>query len=244
MKRVLTLAVAAMMSLNLLAQAPTETTATVGNLNVPACTVTLQKDAKMVQDAMAQYLKDARLKAQKDDQGYLMVPNAFIEEIAISNINFYTKVEKAGKKKNPQAIVTVCVISTDLTIEPASLRDNAKRWLSGFVSYVDRYEANLQMQAEQSNLKKAEKEAAKAAAAVTAIDKSVAKDRQRIVKKQDEIKKLQQKIKDCENDIKKLEANIEKTEGKRAAAEQKVDAANQNVQGVQNEVDRYRQLSE
>ena len=244
MKKIFTFAVAAMMSLNLMAQTPTETTATVGNLNVPACTVTLQKDAKMVQDAMAQYLKDARFKAQKDDQGYLMVPNAFIEEIAISNINLYTKVEKTGKKKNPEATVTVCVISTDLTIDPTTLRNNAKRWLSGFVSYVDRYEAGLQMQAEQKNLKTAEKQAEAAAAAVTAIDNSVAKDQERIAKKQEEIEKYRQKIKECEAEIQKLQANIEKTEGKRGAAEQKVEQANQNVQGVQNEVERYRQLSE
>lgn len=233
-----------MMSLSLMAQTPTETTATVGNLNVPACAVTLQKDAKMVQDAMAQYLKDSRLKAQKDDQGYLMVPNAFIEEIAISNINFYTKVEKAGKKKSPEAIVTVCVISTDLTIDPTSLRNNAKKWLSGFVTYVDRYEAGLQMQAEQKNLKKAEKEAANAAAAVADIDNNVAKTQERIVKKQEEIEKYKQKIKECEADIQKLKAEIEKYEGKRGAAEQKVEKANQNVQGAQNEVERYRQLSE
>lgn len=243
-KQLLTVAATAMMSMGLAAQNVIETSATVGNLTVPACSVTLQKDPKMVQDAMVQYLKDARLKAQKDDQGYLMVPNAFIEEIAISNINFYTKVDAQGKKKNREAVVTVCVLSSDLTVDPTTLRNNAKRWLSGFVTYVDRYEAGLQMQAEQQNLKKAEKDAAKAAKAVEAIDKSVARDQKKIADKEKEIKKYQQKIKECENDIKNLRANIEKTEGKRASAEQDVEEAKAGVSRVQGEVERYRQLSE
>lgn len=245
MKKTLTLAVAAMMSLSLAAQTVSETTAQVGGLTVPAATVTLQKDPDMVQDAMLQYLKDAKLKPQKDDQGYYMCANAFIEEIAINDINFYTKVEAQGKKKNREAVVTVCALSSNLAMnDPAALRDNAKRWLAGFASYVNRYEAQQQMKAEQGNLKKAEKAAAKAAAGVAALDKKIEKNNKKIADKQNEIKKLNQKIKDCEKEIKNLQADNEKIQGKRGDAEKKVDAANQNVNEVQGEVDRYRQLSE
>ncbi|MBR4739276.1 MAG: hypothetical protein IK058_04660 [Bacteroidales bacterium] len=242
MKKVFTFAVAALMTLGLAAQTVTESTLQVGGLTVPSATVTLQKNPKMVQDAMVQYLKDAKLKPQKDDQGFYVCTNAFIEDIAINDINFYTLVNK--KKKN-EAVVSVCALSSNLAMnDPSAMRAGAMRWLSGFVSYVDRYEANLNMQAQQGNLKKAEKEAAKAASAVAAIDKSVAKKQQKIADKQNDIKKYQQKIKDCEKDIKQLQADIEKTTGKRAEAEKKVDAANQNVNNVQSEVDRYRQMSE
>ena len=245
MKKALTLAVAAFMALSLAAQSVTESTMPVGGLTVPAASVSIQKDAKMVQDAMIQYLKDAKLKPQKDEQGYYVCTNAFIEEIAISDINFYTYVQSQGSKKNPEALVTVSALSSNLALnDPTTMRENAKRWLAGFVSYVDRFEANLNMQAEQSNLKKAEKEAAKAAAGVAAIDKKIAKNQKKIADKEKEIKKLQQKIKDCENDIKKLNADIDKIQGKRGDAEKKVEAANQNVEQVQGEVDRYRQMSE
>ena len=231
MKKVFLFAVAALMTLSLAAQTVTESIATVGGLTVPAASVTIQKDPKMVQDAMIQYLKDAKLKPQKDDQGYYMCANAFIEEIAITDINFYTKVESQGKKKSPEALVTVCALSSNIAMnDPATLRDNAKRWLAGFASYVSRYEAQQQMIAEQGNLKKAEKEAAKAAAGVAALDKKIAKN--------------QQKIADKQKDIKNLQSEIDKIQGKRGDAEKKVDAANQNVNERQGEVERYRQMSE
>lgn len=245
MKKIFTFAVAALMTLSLAAQSVTESTLQVGGLTVPAATVTLQKDPKMVQDAMIQYLKDSKLKPQKDDQGYYMCANAFIEEIAINDINFYTLVVAQGKKKNREAVVSVCALSSNLAMnDPTTMRAGAMRWLSGFASYVDRYEANLNMQAQQGNLKKAEKEAAKAAKAVADIDKRIAKDQKKIADKEKDIKNYQQKIKDCEKDIKSLQADIDKAQGKRGEAEKKVDAANQNVNNVQGEVDRYRQMAE
>jgi len=244
-KKVFTFAIAALMTLGLAAQAVTESTTQIGGLTVPAATVTIQKDPDMVQNAMIQYLKDAKLKPQKDEQGYYMCANAFIEEIAISDINFYTLVNAQGKKKNREAVVTVAALSSNIAMnDPATMRAGAMRWLSGFTSYVDRYEAQMNMQAEQGNLKKAEKQAEKAAKAVAAIDKKVAKKQQKIADKEKEIKKYQQKIKDCEKDIKQLQSDIEKTTGKRAEAEKKVDEANQNVNNVQGEVDRYRQMAE
>lgn len=245
MKKVFTFAVAALMTFALAAQTISETTAQVGGLTVPAATVTLQKDPDMVQNAMIQYLKDAKLKPQKDDQGYYMCTNAFIEEISITDINFYTKVEAQGKKKNREAVVTICALSSNLAMnDPTTMRDNSKKWLSGFISYVNRYEAMLQMQAEQQNLKKAEKEAAKAVAGVESLEKNIAKLEQKIVDRQNDIKKYQQKIKDCEKEIKDIQAEIEKITGKKADAEKKVEDANQNVNNVQGEVERYRQLSE
>ena len=242
MNKVFTFAVAALMTLGLAAQSVTESTLQVGGLTVPAATVTLSKNPKMVQDAMIQYLKDSKLKPQKDDQGYYVCTNAFIEEIAIGDINFYTLVEK--KKKN-EAVVSVCALSSNLAMnDPGAMRAGAMRWLSGFASYVDRYEAGLNMKAQQKNLDKAQKAADKAAKEAAAIDKSIAKKQQKIADKEKDIKNYQQKIKDCEKDIKKLQSDIEKEQSKRGDAEKKVDAANQNVNQVQGEVDRYRQMTE
>lgn len=239
MKKVFTFAAAALMALGLAAQVPQETNAAIGDLTVPACTVSLQKDAKLVKGAMEQYLKEARLKTS-NQQGYTVAVNQTVPSIAAEPVSLYTKVEK--QKKN--TVVTLAVIGTDLTVDQTDLRDNAKSWLSDFVQYISRYEASQQMAAEQKNLDKAQKAADKAAKAAATIDKAIAKDNQKIADKRKDIAKYQEKIKACEQDIKNLQADIEKQQKKKGDADAKVNAANQNVNAAQDEVDRYRQMAE
>lgn len=239
MKKVFTFAAAALMALGLAAQVPQETNAAIGDLTVPACTVSLQKDVKLVKGAMEQYLKEARLKTS-NQQGYTVAVNQTVPSIAAEPVSLYTKVEK--QKKN--TVVTLAVIGTDLTVDQTDLRDNAKSWLSDFVQYISRYEASQQMATEQKNLDKAQKAADKAAKAAAAIDKAIAKDNQKIADKRKDIAKYQEKIKACEQDIKNLQADIEKQQKKKGDADAKVNAANQNVNAAQDEVDRYRQMAE
>ena len=239
MKKVFTFAAAALMALGLAAQVPQETNAAIGDLTVPACTVSLQKDVKLVKGAMEQYLKEARLKTS-NQQGYTVAVNQTVPSIAAEPVSLYTKVEK--QKKN--TVVTLAVIGTDLTVDQTDLRDNAKSWLSDFVQYISRYEASQQMATEQKNLDKAQKAADKAAKAAAAIDKAIAKDNQKIADKRKDIAKYQEKIKACEQDIKDLQADIEKQQKKKGDADAKVNAANQNVNAAQDEVDRYRQMAE
>ena len=226
------------------AQNVLESVATVGNLTVPAVTVSLDKEVKNVQGAMTQYLKDNKLKTTKEE-GYTVALNAFVEQIsATSPINLYTKVEEQGKKKNRVVVVTVCAISTDLTVDQSTMRENTKRWLGDFVSYIDRYEAAQQMAVEQGNLKKAEKAAAAAAANVSAIDKSIASDQEKIESMKKKIAKYQQEIKDLEKEIATLEANIEKSGKKREDAVRKVEETNQGVEDAQGQVEHYRQMAQ
>ena len=242
MKKTVLFVVMAILSFSIRAQVVEESVATVGNLTVPASTLTIDKDIKLVQNAMEQYLKDLKLKTQKQE-GYVMAINAFVETISISPINLYTKVEEQGKKKNRVTRITAAAVSTDLTIDQTTLRGNVKTWLSGFVDYLARYEAQQQMNAEKQNLKKAEKEQKAAIAASNAVDKSIANDQKKIADKQKEIKKLQQKIKDLERDIADLEKNIEKSGKKKEDAQRKVEEANQGVSNAQGEVERYREMA-
>ena len=243
MKKIIILTLALVATLGLRAQNIEESVATVGNLTVPASTLSINKDVKLVQNAMEQYLKDLKLKTQKQE-GWLMAVNAFVETISISPINLYTRVEEQGKKKDRHTVVTAAAISTDLTIDQNTLRSNVKNWLSSFVDYLARYEAQQQMAVEQGNLKKAEKEQRAAVAASNAIDKSIASDQEKIADKQKKIKKLQQEIKDLEKEIADLEKNIEKSGKKKEDAEKKVEQANQGVNDAQGEVDRYRQMAQ
>ena len=243
MKKTVLFVLAALITFGLRAQVVEESVTMVGNLTVPASTLKLEKDSKLVQNAMEQYLKDLKLKTQKQE-GYVVAINAFVETISISPINLYTKVEEQGQKKYRVSVVTAAAISTDLTIDQATLRGNVKTWLAGFVDYLARYEAQQQMNIEKGNLKKAEKAQKDAIAASAAVDKSIANDQKKIADKQKEIKKLQQKIKDLEKEIADLEQNIEKSGKKKEDAERKVEEANQGVSNAQGEVDRYRQMAQ
>lgn len=239
MKKVFSLALAVLMTLGLAAQSVNESIAAIGDLSVPACNISLQKDAKVVKAAMEQYLKENGLKV-KSQQGYQAALNQVIPTISQGEISLYTKVEK--QKKN--ALVTVAVIGNDLTIDQSDLRDNAKSWLNGFVQYIARYEASQSMNAEQKNLDKANKEAAKASKNLAAIEKAIANDQKKIESKKADNAKLKEKIQKNEQDIKNLQSDIEKQNKKKADAQDKVKAANQNVNEVQGEVDRYRQMAQ
>lgn len=242
-KRTIVMALVALFAVGVMAQNPQETTVKVGMLTVPAYTLSIEKDVKMVQNGLNQYLKDAKLKTTKD-QGYTAVVDQLIPEIASAPVNLYTKVEEQGKKKNRVAVVTMCAISADLTIDQNQMRERTRDFLQAFVPYLVKYEAGLNMEAEKKNLKQAEKAAASAVAAVNSLDKDIASDQKRIEDKKAEIVKLQGKIKDLEKEIKDLESRIEKNTGKKTEAERKVEDANENVNARQGEVERYRQIAE
>ena len=242
-KKLIALAFAAFVGTSLMAQSVQETTVMVGEKTVTAYTVSLQKNADMVQDAMNQRLKDAKLKTKKSE-GYIAALDQMYAEISNATMSLYTKVEEQGKRKDKVAVVTVCAISNDLTISQSVINNNVRNFVEGFVQYVSKYEASQQMEAEQANLKKAEKAAGKAAAAVTDLENDIAKAQKKIEDRRKDIEKYQQKIADCEKEIADLQKSIDKNSGKKAEAERKAEEANQNVKAAESEVEKYRQLSE
>lgn len=242
-KKVIVLALAAFIGTSLMAQTVQETTTMVGEKTVTAYTVSLQKDVKMVQEAMNQRLKDAKLKTKKSE-GFIAALDQVFTDISQNSLSLYTKVEEQGKRKDKVTVVTVCAISNDLTISQNSINSNVRNFVQNFVQYINRYEAGQQMEAEQANLKKAEKAAGKAAAAVTDLENDITKAQKKIEDRRKDIEKYQQKIADCEKEIADLQKSIEKNTGKKAEAEKKAEEANQNVKAVEGEVEKYRQMSE
>lgn len=212
----------------------------VGTVTAPGFSVTIQKKADLVQDAMNKRLKDAGLKTKKSE-GFIAALDQLFAEIATDPVNLYTKVEKDSKNS---ATVTVCVIPTDLTADREAMMANVRRFTEDFVQYVNRFEAQNNMEAEKDNLKKAEKGQAKAVAAVEKLDKNIQKNKEKIADKKKDIEKYNQKIKEAQEDIKKLESEIAKDEQKKAGAQKDVEKANDNVRNVQGEVEKYRQQAE
>lgn len=242
-KKVIVLALAAFIGTSLMAQTVQETTTMVGEKTVTAYTVSLQKDVKMVQEAMNQRLKDAKLKTKKSE-GFIAALDQVFTDISQNSLSLYTKVEEQGKRKDKVTVVTVCAISNDLTISQNAINGNVHNFLQNFIQYINKYEAGQQMEAEQANLKKAEKAAGKAAAAVTDLENDITKAQKKIEDRRKDIEKYQQKIADCEKEIADLQKSIEKNTGKKAEAERKAEEANQNVKAVEGEVEKYRQMSE
>lgn len=243
MKKGIIFVAAALVALSLDAQSVQETTVNIGILTAPAYTVTLEKDAKVVQDAMNQRLKDMKLKTKKAE-GYIAALEQVCPEISTAPLSLYTKVEEQGKKKDKVAVVTVCAISNDLTIDQNALRNSVRQFTESMVQYMNRYEAMQKMEAEQENLKKAEKAAAAAASTVSGLEKDIASAQKKIEDKKAEIEKLKGKISDLQGDIKSLESEIEKNTGKKSDAEKKSAEAQQNVKAVEQEVERWRQQAQ
>ena len=212
----------------------------IGSITPQGFTVTIEKNVDLVKDAMEQRLDDAKLKTKKNE-GFVVAFGQRFSEIDPEPINFYTKVEKAGKNKTQ---VTVCAIPTDLSADQKELQNNLHNFLSNFVQYVNKFEARNNMEVEQGNLKKAQKKHASAVSVVEKLDKSIKNDQEKIADKKKDIEKYKQKIIECQEDIKKLEANIAKNQEKKKDAQKDVEDANDNVRNVQGEVEKYRTLSE
>ena len=242
-KKAMIVAMAMFLSAGAFAQSVIETVATVGMMTLPAQQISLDKDVKLVQEAMRGRLKDAGLKV-RNNEGWMAATEQVFAEVAQSPISFFAKVEEQGKKKNKVTVVTICAMPTDMTQNQAVLTGALRSFLEGFPQYIDRYQAQMNMAQEQDNLKKAEKAAASATAAVASIDKNIESLQGKIADKRKEIEKLKAKIKECEQDIVELEKKIEKEGGKKSEAEKKADAAGENVKAVQGEVDRYRQMAQ
>lgn len=216
------------------------TSAQVGPVNAPAFTIKIDKDDRLVQNAMNQRLKEADLKTKKSE-GYVACLDQLFAEIATVPINLYTKVEKESKGVS---LVTVCVIPTDLTIDREIMQANTKAFIEGFVGYVNRFEARGHLEEQQDNLKKAQKKVESAESDVEKVEKAIKNYQEDIADKQKDIEKYREKITDCEKDIKKLNENIEKQQSKKAEAQKKLEEARENANTVMKEVEKYQKLSE
>lgn len=212
----------------------------VGTITAPGFTVTIQKNIDLVEDAMEQRLDEANLKTKKVE-GFVAALDQLFAEIDSDPINFYMKLEKDGRQKTE---VIVCVIPTDLTADRKKMQENLRNFLQDFVQYVTKFEARNNMEAEQDNLKKAQKKHATAIGAVEKLDKNIQKDQDKIAEKKKEIEKYKAKIAELQEDIKKLEASVAKSQDKKVDAQKNVEDAHSNVKSVQGEVEKYRSLSE
>ena len=240
MKKLSMLALAFVMMAGLKAQTVQETTIQYGDFTVPAFTLTVTQEQDIVVEALNQRLKESSVKSTKTS-GYIAVLNQTFDAIYAQPVDFYAKVEEQGKKKDRVTVVTFFAKSPNLTISQNELNNNVRTFAENFQRYVTKFEAQMKVGAEQKNLEKAQKNQAKAAAAVAKIGKSINSDMEKIEKKKADIAKYQQKIDDCNKEIEKLQANIEKSKSKMDSAQQKANEADEAVRSSESDLNRYQQ---
>lgn len=240
MKKFFMLALGLTMMAGLKAQTVQETTVQYGDFTVPAFTLTVTQEQDIVVEALNQRLKESSVKSTKTS-GYIAVLNQTFDAIYAQPVDFYAKVEEQGKKKDRVTVVTFFAKSPNLTISQNELNNNVRTFAENFQRYVTKFEAQMKVGAEQKNLEKAQKNQAKAAAAVAKIGKSINSDMEKIEKKKADIAKYQQKIDDCNKEIEKLQANIEKSKSKMDSAQQKANEADEAVRSSESDLNRYQQ---
>lgn len=212
----------------------------VGPVTAPAFSVKIEKDEHLVQDALNQRLKDADLKTQKIE-GFTACIDQLFADIASLPVNFYTKVERKSKNS---CVVTTCAFPTDLTVNNESIQENTRKFLEGFVGYVDRFEARGFMEEAQKSLTKAQKKLESAESTLAKIDKNIQEDQEDIAKKQKDIEKYNEKIADCQADIKKIEEKMAKRQTERSKASQEVDKARETVESALKEVQKFQKMAQ
>ena len=240
-KRILFLIVALIATISIMAQSINETSVQIGDFTVPAYTVSVNKDVDLVEKALKGRLKDARLKTTKS-QGFVAALDQICTDLAANPINFYTKVEEQGRRNNKTTVITFCATPVDLSMDQNMLNNNVQRFLSNFVNYINRYEASENIDAEQKNLKKAQKAMESAAATLAAIQKDLDKTNEKIEDRQKEIDKYKEKIADLMKEIKSLQSDQQKATSKKAEAEKKVNETTNAVKAIEATIQQHRSI--
>ncbi len=240
-KHILASIAALMVLIPAMAQSINETNVQISDFTVPAYTVSVNKDADLVEDALKERLKDAKLKTTKT-QGFMAALNQVCTDLAATPINFYTKIEEQGRRSNKTVVITFCATPVDLSMDQNMLNSNVQRFLSNFVTYIDRYEASEKITSEEKNLKKAQKAQASAAATFADLQKSINKTQEKIDAKQKEIDKYKEKIAELSKDIKSLQGDMQKDNTKKAEAEKKLNEANAAVKAVEATIQQHRAM--
>ncbi len=227
----------------LMAQNVQVTPVQIGETTANGYTINMDKDIKVVEQAMQKRLKEAKLKTSKA-KPFTACMNQTFPDISAEPVNFYYKLEETGKKKERTTELTICVIPNNLISNQEALQANVRRFVEGFPQYVARVEAGNNMDAELDNLKKAQKEVEKAQDELAKLEKDIKKAQDNIASKKKDLDSYKSKIEATEKDIKDMEASIKKAEEQKGPAQKKIEAARDEVKKLEAEVERYRKLTE
>ena len=189
MKKIVSLAVAALFFLNGFAQKVSETTEELQKLGKkPAFVMGYDYPQKTVEQALALRLKNDKLKG-KSSKGAVKYENVKYPTIANVPIDLYTKVTGSKKSASVYVFVSKGYENFVTSNDDAVIANNVKAFLASVVNDVKNYEQAILAAEKEKEAKKAQKE------------------HDKLVKKQQKLKKEQDKV---AKDIKKSEKNMKK----------------------------------
>lgn len=243
MKRIVSLVVSLFSIGVLSAQSIQDTVAKVGVVSTQAYSMTIDRDADLVEGAVKKRLKDVGLKVKNTD-GYVASLEQVFADLSGEMVNFYVKVEEKGRRNNKYSVVTAFAMHSNLNTDPEALHQNVKAFLIDFVGYIDKYQSYLKMVDKQDELSKAERVWNQAVSDKTSIEKAIASDKQKIESKQEDIESLRRKIAECEKSINEYRVNIENNSRKLSEADKNVYDAEAKARAIEAEVEKFRQLSQ
>lgn len=242
MKKLITILAVIMVSTISMAQNIQETTVQVGQITVPAFTVSIAQDEDRASSLMKKQFKEWGVSTTRSN-GYVMSIAEVISDLSAAPINFYSKIEETGRRDNKATVITVAAVSSNLSVEQSTLNASVRQFLTSFVQRVAQDEANEKSAEIQKKLDKATKVAAAAAATIATIDKDIAKRQGKIDSKKKDMEKLQAKMDKLQKEITEDEAEIQKYNTKKEEYTKKATAANQDVEAISAELEKYKSIA-
>ena len=221
-----------------MAQTINSTSVQIGDIAIPAFTITVPQDEDLVEDALKQKFKEAKVKTTKA-HGYVAVIGQTFGAIGSSPVNFYTKLEGAGRRGKQGTTITFAAMASDVSVNQELVSSNTRDALSEFAQYVDHYEASQLLEEEQKKVQKAQKNLESAQKKAEGLAKDMEKAQSKISSKKDDIVKLNNKVTDIKKEITSLESEIRKTTEKKAEIDKQVEEAAQQLKNAQAEMQKY-----
>ncbi|MCQ2283919.1 MAG: hypothetical protein MJZ57_03340 [Bacteroidales bacterium] len=177
-----------------------------GKQQVPGYLVNIQNaSVDLVESAFKEKLeKEYGLKGTKES-GFRAYINQNLKYIGPDNYDIYFTVGEFGKKKNKTTQLTVIVSTGNMnaitTQNNPDVADKIMKFLSDFVSYVQEYSMQQQINALNDQLSKLNNEK-------SGLEKDQAKNQKQIEKLQKDQEKIAKQLDQNANDIKKVEDQI------------------------------------
>lgn len=238
-RRIVLTVLSIMFMANLHAQEIKDTVVNVGAQSAPGYIATLSQEMNTVRDVMKKRMKDAGLKTT-NSEGYTACLGQIVNDIATVPINLYVKVEEQGRKSDKTTVVTICAMPMNIADKVDNMNTFVRRYLENLIRDAEHQEALDQLNEEEKNLKKAEKEYNKAVSELESTNKSIKSSQDKIVSNKKNIEKLNDKIKEYEEDNKKLESAIEKDNDRKSDAEKRVSETQGNLKEIEAKVNQMR----
>ncbi len=152
----------------------------------------------VVEDALLEKMAAMGHKA-KESKGFRNYKNTVLSKISAESMDYIFRVEKKSRKEKDESVVYMLIYKADANIVPVMdgvIKDQAKTFLNEMVPYVEAYNLEVQLKAQDDVIAKAIKKQGNLESDLTDLEKKK--------------KKLEENIEENKKDQEKQKVEIEK----------------------------------